>query len=298
MSDKPFIDASDLALLQRQMARYAEATGKNMDEVMAKEAREMAYGLWRELREISPDPHAMLAAAKGRNWRMKRRNSEFAPSHQGWVSQAAMNRAKDLLAGDKSDYFRVRVSTTGAMIVRRVRFSARRQLKSKTNLSRVLLGGRKNNRYSKGALRAKDVSDFELTRALKANREIKQLNVSQLAVTMELAFRQRAAMGHTMAMQWLPRVYKNRGSMVRRGPLVVNSRANRLMGRVDFEEDRDGNLSAITLRGLVPGTAQVMAKRDIFPKVVRALITDREIGIKKACVAAAQKAFNRFLTNL
>lgn len=298
MSDKPFIDARDLVLLQRQMARYAEATGKSMDDVMAKEAREMAFGLWSALKDISPRSQDMLAAAKSRNWRMKRRSSDFAPSVGGWVSKAAHERAKDLLAGDKSDYFRVRVSPTGAMIVRRVRFSARRNLKNRTNLSRVLLGGRKNNRYSKGALRAKDVSEFEMARALKANRDIKLLNTSQLAVTLELAYRQRAAMGHTMAMQWLPRVYKRRGGLVKRGPLVVNSRANRLMGRVDFNEDRDGNLSAITLRGMVPGTASVMAKHEIFPKVVRGLISDREIGIKKATVAAAQKAFRRVLSNI
>ena len=139
MSDKPFIDARDLVRLQRQMGRYAEATGKSMDDVMAKEAREMAFGLWSELREISPRSQDMLAAAKARNWRMKRRSTDFAPSVGGWVSKAAHERAKDLLAGDKSDYFRVRVSTTGAMIVRRVRFTARRNLKNRTNLSRVLL---------------------------------------------------------------------------------------------------------------------------------------------------------------
>lgn len=298
MSEKPFIDARDLLLLQRQMARYAEATGKSMGDVLAKEAREMAFGLWTELRDVSPRPEDMLAAAKSRNWRMKRRSSDFAPSAGGWVSKAAHERAKDLLGGDKSDYFRVRVSPTGAMIVRRVRFSARRNLKNRTNLSRVLLGGRMNNRYSKGALRAKAVSKFELQRALKADRSIKLLNTSQLAVTMELAYRQRAAMGHTMAMQWLPRVYRRRGGLVKRGPLVVNSRNGKPMGRVTFADDRDGNLSSITLRGMVPGTASVMAKYEIFPKVVRSLIADREIGIKKACVAAAQKAFRRVLSNL
>lgn len=298
MSDKPFIDARDLVRLQRQMGRYAEATGKSMDDVMAKEAREMAFGLWSELREISPRSQDMLAAAKARNWRMKRRSTDFAPSVGGWVSKAAHERAKDLLAGDKSDYFRIRVSPTGSMIVRRVRFSARRNLKNRTNLSRVLLGGRKNNRYSRGALRAKDVSEFERKRALQANRDIKLLNTSQLAVTLELAYRQRAAMGHTMAMQWLPRVYRRRGGLVKRGPLITNSRNGRLMGRVDFDEDRDGNLSAITLRGMVPGTASVMAKHQIFPKVVRSLISDREIGIRKATVAAAQKAFRRVLSNI
>lgn len=295
MSEKPFIDASSLGALARQMWRYSDATNKSMDDVMAKEAREMAFALWEELKVISPRPDAMLQAARSRNWRMKRRGNSLVDSHQGWVSKAAYNRAKDLLAGDKSDYFRVRVSPTGAMIIRRVRLSARRQLRTKTNLSRLLLGGRQNNRYSAGALRAKDVSRHELTMALKADRSIKQLNTSQLASTLELSYRQRAAMGHTMAMQWLPRLYRRRTGLVKRGPLVVNSKNGRLMGRVDFEGDDSKGLTSITLSGRVPGTANIMAKYDIFPKVVKRLIADREIGIKKAIARNAQAAFGRLI---
>lgn len=289
------VDAKDLSVLQRQMARYAAATGKSMEDVLAKEGREMAFQLHKELSKFSPKPMDLLQAAKARNWRMGRASNQMTRSVAGWVSKKAHDRAEELLAGQKSDYFRVRTTGSGSLIVRRVRFSQRATGgKDTVKMRRVLTGGRRNNRYSRGALRARDVARHELSAALKANSDIKRLNLGSLAASIELGYRQRAGMGHTMALQWLPRVYARRSSaLVKRGPLIVNARNGYEMGRVSFGSDSSGNLNSITLTGRVPGTAAVMQRRNVLPTVFSALVADREIGIQKAFARAKSTSFTR-----
>lgn len=275
------VDAWQLGELQKTLNRYAEVSRKGWEDILAKEGREVAFGLYSQLKKISPTPQGLLASAQARKWRMGRVGNRFVPDVAGWVSRKAHDRAEELLTGQPSDYFRVRTTGQGTLIVRRVRFSQRRQNKRRTQLSRVLTGGRKNNRYAAGVLRAKDVSKFELSRALKGNTDIKRLNLGSLAAAIELGYRQRAALGGTTAYQWLPKVYARRSSkLVKRGPLVVNARGGYQMGRVDFVQGKAG-LEGISLMGRVPGTDKVLQRHDILSAVFSARIADRQAYITR-----------------
>ncbi len=286
------IDASQLKTLQNEMTRFAQVTGRSMEDVLAYEAKEIGWELYKESRKISPTPSKILASAKTRSFRMGRRGDALAPSRYG-VSAATERRAEALMEGQRSDYFNVSTDGDGMVRLRRVRFSARKQLKTRTKLSRVLRGGRFGNRFSAGSLRAGQVARFELQQALNADARIKPLNLGAVSAAVELMHRQRAAKGSTIAVQWLPRVWKrSKSSTVKNGPLVVNNRSGFEMGRVDFLKGREG-LNAIEINGNVPGTAKVLNRHGIVGKVFSTRIRDRRERINRALIRNIKETFTR-----
>src|SRR5205814_7456405 len=135
-----------------------------------------------------------------------------------------------------SDYFRVEVNDNGVFI-KPVRFAASRSAK-------LLKGGRSGRKFSDSARRADAVSDEALQAARDSDPSIKRLNKRALSVGLELSLRSRAAKGGTMALQWLPEVWKTRkSSTVHNGPLVVRSRLGIPLGTVEFSRQAD-NVSA------------------------------------------------------
>lgn len=285
-------DTSQLKRLSSEMRAFADATGKSMENVLAYEAKEIGWGLYRESRKLSPTPKKLLADAKTRSWRMGRRENPLTPARYG-ISSAAERRAEDLLGGQKSDFFKVSTTGDGVLQIRRVRFSARRGSSRRTRLSRVLRGGRFGNKFSAGALRASQVSKFELGQALRTNPEIKRLNLGAVSAAVEVSLRQRAAKGGTIAVQWLPRVWRrSKSSVVKSGPLIVNSRSGFEMGRVTFETSRD-TLTAVNITGKVPGTAKVFVRHDVLGKVLSARISDRQRRTADAIAKAKERGFRR-----
>jgi hypothetical protein len=223
---------------------------------------------------------------------MGRRDNPLTPARYG-ISKAAEARAENLLAGQKSDFFKVTTTGDGVLQIRRVRFAARKGGKTRTRLSRVLRGGRFGNKFSAGALRASQVSKFELGQALRTNQEIKRLNLGAVSAAVEVGLRQRAAKGGTIAVQWLPRVWRRRkSSVVKSGPLVVNSRSGFELGRVTFENS--GNLlRAVNILGNVPGTAKVFTRHDVIGKAMSFRIADRQRYTAKALQKAKERALRR-----
>lgn len=287
---KLLAETSDLRRLNHEMRRFAEATGKSMENVLAYEAKEVGWGLYRESRKLSPRPQKILDEANTRSWRMGRRGNALTPARFG-ISAAALRRAESLMGGEKSDFFKVTTNGEGMLQIRRVRFSARRETRNRTRLSRVLRGGRFGNKFAAGSLRGSQVSKFELGQALRTNQEIKRLNLGAVSAAVEVGLRQRAAKGGTVATQWLPRVWRrSKSSVVKSGPLVVNSRAGFEMGRVTFETDRN-LLSAVNIAGNVPGTSQVFDRHGTLSKVLALRIADRQRRTAAALAKAKAESF-------
>jgi len=285
------IEAKGVEKLVSTLRGYAAASGKAMDDILAQEARQMSWELYRQFRKLSPKPADILGAAIGRSWRMGRVGNALTSSHFG-ISAAADRRANALLEGQPSDYFRVTTDGGGMLKVRRVRFSGRRTFKTRTRLSPVLRGGRYGNKFAAGSLRASQVSRFEIGQAMRTNRDIKRLNLGALSAAVEIAFRQRAAKGSTLAVQWLPKVYRTRkSSMVKNGPLIVNSPATGYeLGRVSFFSS-DGRLNRIRIDANAPGTSKVMVRSGVFAQVLAERVRDREKYIRDKMTGAKQAAF-------
>lgn len=275
--------------LAATLQRYAEVSGKKLGDVLAREGREWSWGLYGAFKRISPKPSKILADAKARSFAMGRRSNAFTPARFG-ISAAALKRAEGLLDGEKSDFFKVSTTGEGMLKIRKVRFGARRDLKKKTRLSSVLRGGRHGNRFAAGSLKARQVASYELRQATNADKSIKRLNLGALQAASEVSLRQRAAKGSTLAVQWLPKVYKRRSSStVKRGPLVTTARNGKTMGRVDIEIDRSQPIR-ITLTGLIPGTDKQATKHGIVNAVAGARIADMRVYIDRKLKEAAKEA--------
>ena len=286
------IDTSDLKRLNDTMLRYKQASGKSFESILAKEGREMCFGFYGEFKKLSPKPSTILKQAKERRWRLGRAGNKLTPAVGSWISSAADRRAQNYLGSQKSDYFRIETTGDGVLRVLPVRFSAAGKSKRMTKLATILGGGRTGRRFSASARRAYQVGSFELSRALKQSGNIKRLNLGSLGAANEIALRQRAAKGGTLAVQWLPSVYKKRKSSVLKvGPLIVNSPTGFNLGRVDFESSGD-LLKAITISANAPGTAKVMQRAGVFQKVIAARIADREKYIADKMTEAKRQSFS------
>lgn len=285
-------DQSQLQRLAAEMRRFAEVSGREMSDVLAYEAKEIGWGLYNECKKLAPSPQKILTEAKARSWRMGRRGDALVQARYG-ISIAANRRAENLLDGEKSDFFKVTTTGEGVLQIRRVRFAARRPSKKRTRLTRVLKGGRFGNKFSAGALRASQVSRFELGQAIRTNPEIKKLNLGSVSAAVEVGLRQRAAKGATISVQWLPRVWKrSKSRTVKTGPLIVNSRSGFEMGRVTFDS-RGDQLRAVTIAGNVPGTAKVLSRHNVLDKVFAGRIADRQKRISEKLSGAKGKAFRK-----
>lgn len=287
------IDSSDLARLNSTMRRYQEASGKSFESILAQEGRQICFGMYGEFKKLSPKPSTILKQAKERRWRTGRYGNKLTPAVGTYVSTAADRRAQNYLGGQKSDYFRIEQTGDGIIRVLPVRFSAASKSKRVTKLATILGGGRSGRRFSAAARRSSQVGAFELSRALKAAGNIKRLNLGALSAANEIALRQRAAKGGTLAVQWLPSVYKKRKSaMIKSGPLVVNSPTGYQLGRVDFETQNQ-RLNGIVISANAPGTAKVMQRAGVFQKVIAARIADREKYISDKLKEAKAEGFKR-----
>lgn len=200
-----------------------------------------------------------------------------------------------MLAGEKFDYFKVNTNGDGMLSVKPVRFSARKFQKRITKLSTLLRGGRSGYKFAPSALRSSKVAGYELQTALKSAPEVKKLNLGSLSAAIEISNRQRAAKGGLMAVQWLPRVFKrSSSSVVKKGPLVVNSMApgKQEIGRVEFHS-KQNEVDGVSLTGKVPNTDVVIQRHGLLEKVIRARISDREAYINRKLKEAKDEAFKK-----
>lgn len=264
----------------RTLAEYAAASRKVPGDVIANEAKWFAMGLRDEFAKLSATPQSIASAVASRRFKMGRRSNDFTRAERG-VSAAAIARARKLMEGRKSEWFKVSMNQDGVPTVKLARFSARKG-------NKLLRGGRFGNKFAAGALRAFQTQST--TQQLR-DQGLNRLNERALAVAIETAYRARSAKGHFLGVQWLPQVYKTRSSaLVKKGPLVVNSRDGKRIGEVQFSTDSQGELQAIRLVGSLPGTAAVASRGNIVERVTAARIADRRAYIQRKMDEAKQKA--------
>lgn len=277
----------NLPQLMDALRIYAQITRKSAGDIAAHEAREFSFELYQAFKQRAPSPMRIYRAAVARRFAMGRRTNAMTSAIDG-ISQASWLRAVNLLGGKKSDYFSVQVSE-GSPRIRRVRFS-QRTARDGAHVFRRLKGGRYGNRFAWGSLSPSQVDEDALANERERDPSIKRLNLRALATAVELGRRAAAAKGSTMAVQWLPRVYKTRrSSTVKRGPLIVTSKSGFEMGRVDFHYDGNEPVG-VTLTGKVPGTEAQMQRHGILHHVEQARVADRFKYINRKLAEQKQKA--------
>lgn len=265
----------------------AQASGKSFEDVLAKEAREVSWETYRQLRALPPGSgferaRQLASAAKVRGYEMGRRGNSLTPAEQG-ISQRAWRGARQMLGGEKSSFFKVQDSD-GIPLIRRARWSARKS-------GKLLRGGRKGNKFAPSAKRASELEAEKLKAELDAHPELKRLNLRALATANEIRLRGMAAKGGTLAIQFLPRFYRNtKSATVKNGPLVEHSARTKLpLGRLDFVHSGD-NLTGLIWSAFVPGTAEVMQRHNIMAAVEAARVADRLQYLERKMNERLQKA--------
>lgn len=273
-------DCSDLRELIPVLQQYRQVSRKSWDEILQHEAREWGWELNKVFKQIRPTPASIIRAAEKRKFQVKRQGNSITKT-AGGVSAAADAAADNLLAGDKSDYFRVEINDNGVFI-KPVRFGASRSQK-------LLKGGRSGRKFSDAARRASEVSEEALQAARASDPSIKRLNKRALSVGLELSLRSRAAKGGLLALQWLPDVWKTRkSSTLHNGPLVVRSRLGVPLGTVEFS--KQGETIGAEISALVPGAGRQIVKHGYVEHVERVRVSDRLAYILPRLEAAKKKA--------
>lgn len=273
-------NTEQLSQIPGVLKEYARLSGKSMGDVIAKEGREWSFGLYNEFKKISPTPRQIIDPRILSGYRVARRGDSLVKTLRG-VSDAATRGTDKLLEGEKSDLFRIESDANGIR-VRRVRFSARKG-------NKPLMGGRRGNRFAPSALRTKDVEAEAIARA-RNEMGARRLNRRALDVLNEMALRSRAAKGGTMAVQWLPEVYKKRSSsLVKTGTFVATSTTTNLpLGQV--EVNTTGENPSVILSAFVPNTDKQISRHGILPRVEQARIADRMTYINRKTQEAFEAA--------
>lgn len=262
-------DSSELGALLTVLQSYHDLGRKAWADIIDREATQWRFGLFDEFKKISPTPSKILATAKKLGFAMNRHGNSITPAIGG-VSRVANAAADSMLAGQKSDYFKVEMNENGVFI-KPVRFSK--------GGKRILTGGRSGRKFSDSAKRVSQLSAKALSAAMASNPNIKRLNKRALSVGIDLALRSTAAKGGTMAVQWLDKNRKKRKSSTVKSStaggknLIMRSTKGIPLGMVEFSGG--GDSLTVTLSGLVPGTSKQAASHGIIAKVSAGRIADR-----------------------
>jgi hypothetical protein len=274
------INARDLNPLYAVLAKYQEVSRKSWEQIIDHEQSEWRWGLWHELKAISPKPEGIYNAAVKRDFSIRRQGDSITKT-DGNFSRAARSAAESQIGTDKSDLFRVEVTPNGVFI-KPVRFSARKSEK-------LLTGGRSGRKFADNAKRAKDTSEEAIAKARQADPSIKRLNLQALSVALELSLRSRAAKGGMMALQFLGSNFKRRkSSTVKTGPIVIRSSKGIPLGVVEIH--RAGDATEAVISALVPNTGKQISRHGIIGAVQAARIADRRKYIDDRMTEAKQKA--------
>jgi uncharacterized membrane protein len=255
-----FAVTTNANLYARSLSRYATETGKTISQAVAREGPDFRTELFRQFRDIHPSPKGILNAAQARGYRVRRLNNTFLVKTANGLDARAVNRAKELLGGQKSELFRPLMNGLVP-----VRFSSQKG-------NRRLQGGRTGRRFAQSALRAYQLPAHILAARLEEDRKlntgVRALNLRALSVYLELLYRKRAAQGGTMAVQWLFKNYKwSPKGTYKTGTLIQRSVTNLPIGTLDFDTDFNGNLQTIIFNGYVPGTGEEDQKHGVVSKV-------------------------------
>ena len=269
------------------MIRFANGTGRVFSEVLAHEAEQQNFpsALYREFRKARPHERISEVAAglfKGGQGLRRIQGSTLAPVANG-LSLSALQKASDILGGAKSDLFQFR--GRGGLQIAKLSLKAG---KAGEKRGPGFLTGKSKTGWigpNKG-LRSFKVTPDQLTAAM--NRQFgrvkdrtaedwktapdrpRRLNLRALANYYEIRFRQSAALGGVMGIQWLSSTYVSAGASLNRfGSTKTEKRGNRSvpLGSIEFKGGQHG-LESFTLTGYVPGTARVDARAGCVAKAI------------------------------
>ena len=138
-------------------SEYIRLSKKTPEDALSKQARELAMDLFFGFQKVRPTAASIGQAAEARGYATNRKASRtIAKVDPSGVSAAAMARAKKLLAGAASDFFRV-TDNEGVPQVRLARVGVRNQ-------DKLLKGGRFGNKFAKsarGLLERFDVNSYQ-----------------------------------------------------------------------------------------------------------------------------------------
>lgn len=264
---------------------YCNVSSKGFSDALAAQGGNFSKELFNQFRQIRPARNSIFDAAASRGFRVARKSSTFLVPLSGNLSQRAIDRAKDLLGGQKSDYFKVMANGSLAPM----RFGARGSHK-------IITGGKTGWRAlqpGRSGLRAYQLAPSQLAATLGSYKssggDVRRLNFRALATYFELRYRQRAGYGGIMAIQWLNNTYKwSAKGTFKTMQLVQRSATGLVIGTVNFETFGD-TLTAIVFTGKVPGTPEEAASHNILDKVFAARAADLLQAIANAHAKAARQ---------
>jgi hypothetical protein len=278
------ITTSNAAEFAQTFARYRELSRKVPGEALAHRAGRMSMRLFEEFSKLRPNIGAMISAARARRFRVKRRGNDLTETQDG-LSAAAVERARTMLGGRKSDWFRVTDGPDGVPQVRLARVGVR-------NANKLVRGGRYGNKFAASARGLSGLGAEQVNRLRVASPELRKLNLRALSVAFELLNRTRAGRGGLLALQFLHSVYqRRRSSTVKSGPLIARTRGGVGIGSVVFENDGvNGDVSAITIKGSVPGTTKVDEKHGVSDRAVALETADMKVYVRQKLEQAKKDA--------
>ena len=278
------ITTSNAAEFADTFANYRRLSRKVPGEALAHRAGRMSMRLYEEFAKLRPNIGAMISQARTRNYRVRRMGNELTKTQDG-LSAAAVERARTMLGGRKSDWFRVTEGPDGVPQVRLARVGVR-------NANKLVRGGRYGNKFAASARGLSGLGAEQVNRLRVASPELRKLNLRALSVALELLNRSRAGRGGLLALQFLHSVYQRRkSSTVKSGPLIARTRGGVGIGSVVFENSGpNGDVSAVTIRGSVPGTTKVDAKHGVSDRAVSAETDDMRVYIEQKLAKARKDA--------
>lgn len=278
------ITTSNAAEFAETFAKYRSLTRKVPGDALAHRAGRMSMRLYEEFSKLRPNIGEMISAARARRFRVKRKGDDLTATQDG-LSASAVERARTMLGGRKSDWFRVTDGPDGVPQVRLARVGVR-------NANKLVKGGRYGNKFAASARGLSGLASDQVTKLRQVSPELRKLNLRALSVALELLNRTRAGRGGLLALQFLHSVYQRRkSSTVKNGPLISRTRGGVGIGSVIFENSGiDGEVSAVTIKGSVPGTTRVDAAHGVSDKAVDAETADMKVYISQKLGQAKKDA--------
>ena len=276
------ITQSNAGEFAQTFAQYRSLSRKVPGEALAHRAGRVSMRLHENFSRLRPSIGGMISAARARRFRVKRGGDELTGTQEG-LGAAAVERARTMLGGRKSDWFRVTDGPDGVPQVRLARVGVR-------NANKLVRGGRYGNRFAASARGLSSLPGEQVTRLREASPELRRLNLRALSVALELVNRARAGRGGLLALQFLHSVYQRRkSSTVKSGPLISRTRGGVGIGSVVFENDGvNGDVSAVTIKGTVPGTTKVDQKHGVSERTIAEETADMKEYVRKK-LGQAQK---------
>jgi hypothetical protein len=260
----------NLPQFAKAMDDYLAITSKSSEEAFAHQARQFAFDLYSEFSKLKPQRGEIEDSAAARGWAVRRKGDALTPAGRYGVSKKALAIADSMMDDKPSELFKV--SEFG---VYPARFGARGQL-----LKAGRLGGNEWRRHGRSISGLSDKAVETLAQTGLPDN-VKRLNVTAVARSLEIKFRKRAGKGGFMAQQWLPEVWRRKGKNweLQTGVTTAKDRRSRPIGAVSVSGG-NGTIN-VAIAGAIPGTAELSQRTGAGDRAIANRIADIYTHINK-----------------